>query len=461
MHSRFLLLFIVFSLNVSAQYTGYNMIQLSNWDNDDLPSLGSQQYSACWGWYDSTKNREYAIFGSIDSTYFFDVTDATKPVMVDVKAGKSGNSVWREYKTYSHYCYAAADAGRASLQIFDMSYLPDSVHTVYDSDSLVMRSHTLWVDGDRLYCNSVTRSTGASHAVSVLSLADPENPQLLGHIKPPIFDGSPAFVQCHDAFVRNDTLWCSGENAGVFIYDVANMPNHFLLGTIQEYPEHGYNHSGFVSGDGQTFVFTDENAGLGIKAFDISNMANIELQSVFRSNKGAVAHNPYFIGQRLFMSSYHDGVYVYDLTDPTDPKTIAWYDTYPQNGTSYGGFEGCWGVYPDLPSGNIIAIDMTNGLFMLRMDATASAEDFEVKDALLFPNPARDRFSLQFDADVVQDLVLELVAMDGKTLMTKKINVQSGWNSMEFEIPVHIQDGVYLLQLKGANTHICKKLAIR
>lgn len=460
MKKTFLFLFLLTGSMVSAQFTGYNMIQMSRWDNDALPALGSQQFSNGWGWADTTNGKEYAILGSIDSTYFIDVSDPTKPVLCAVRAGKSPRSVWREYKTYKNYCYAVADHGQASLQIFDMSYLPDSVHLVYDSDSLVMRSHTVYIDGDRLYCNSVVTKTNQVHAVDVFSLSDPENPSFLGTLEPPIFDGVPAFVKCHDAFIKNDTLYCSGENAGVFIYDMTNPANGLLLGTIQEYPEKGYNHSGFLSDDGQIFVFTDENSGLGIKAYDMSDFSDFELTSVFRSHANAVAHNPYFIGRRLYVSYYHDGVYVFNMNDPAKPEVIAWYDTYPQNGTNYGGFEGCWGIYPFLPSGNLLAFDMTNGLFVLRMDATASEEVASVVgEVMLYPNPARAEFELSWNQVTSGNMDIVVSDLQGRDVSRRSVEAIPGKNQQMISL-TGVKKGVYLVQLTGANTHICKKLLV-
>lgn len=458
---KFLLLVLLFTgVAVSAQFTGYNMIQLGRWDNDDLPALGSQQFSNGWGWADSSNGKEYAIVGSIDSTYFIDISNPAKPVVCAVRAGKSPRSVWREYKTYKNYCYAVADHGQASLQIFDMSYLPDSVHLVYDSDSLVMRSHTVYIDGDRLYCNSVVTRSNQVHAVDVFSLADPENPTFLGTLEPPIFDGVPAFVKCHDAFIKNDTLYCSGENAGVFIYNMKDAANGQLLGTIQEYPEKGYNHSGYLSDDGKIFVFTDENSGLGIKAYDMSNFNDFELKSVFRSHSGAIAHNPYFIGRRLYMSYYHDGVYVFNMNDPAKPEVIAWYDTYPQNGTNYGGFVGCWGIYPFLPSGNLLAFDMTNGLFVLRMDATASEESPAIiGDVKLYPNPTGSNFELSWNQVASSNMEIVISDMQGCVVSRQSIEAPPGVNQHLITLS-GVKKGMYLVQLTGANTHICKKLLL-
>lgn len=461
MKKLFSCLFLLTGLSLHAQFTGYNMIQMSRWDNDSLPALGTQQFSNGWGWADSATGREYAIMGSIDSTYFIDVTDPFKPVVRDVHAGRVGRSVWREYKTYKNYCYAVADHGAASLQIFDMSYLPDSVHLVYDSDTLFYRSHSLYIDGDRLYCNSVTLRTGERHAVDVFSLANPEEPVLLGTLVAPIFGGTPAFVVCHDAFVRNDTLYCSGENAGIFIYDMKDAQNPLLLGTISEYPERGYNHSGFLSDDGQVFVFTDENAGLGIKAYDVSDLNNMELLSVFRSHQGAVAHNPYFIGRRLFMSYYHDGLYVFNMNDPKNPEVIAWYDTYPQNGTGYGGFEGCWGTYPFLPSGNLLAFDMSNGLFVLRMDATSGAEEItETRDFFLYPNPGSGTFNLEWKLGSDETMQLQVLNASGQLVLDRSVQGMTGRNKEVLDLG-GLAPGMYVVQLTGTKNHICRKLLLR
>ena len=454
-------LFLFCQLVLQAQFTGYNMVQVGRWDNDSLTSLGTQQFSNGWGWADSLTGREYAILGSVDSTYFIEVTNPARPVVRDVRAGRVSKSVWREYKTYKNYCYAVGDAGKASLQIFDMSYLPDSVHLVYDSDSIIMRSHTVYIDQDKLYCNSVITNDFRSFPVSVLSLADPENPELLGHLEPYAGGQSPAFVRCHDAYVRNDTLYCSGENAGVFIYNMKDNPAGTFISSITEYPENGYNHSGYLSDDGKIFVFTDENAGLGIKAYDMTDIRDPELLTVFRSSTEATAHNPYFIGRKLYVSVYHDGVYVFDLSNEKEAKVIAWYDTYPQNGNNYSGFEGCWGIYPFLPSGNLLAFDMTNGLFVLRMDATAGMdENTNQLEMLLFPNPANEQVTVNWNQYADEKITIEVKDMGGRTVFTHETEGITGVNQTELALE-GFNKGIYFVQLTGAKTHLCSKLLLR
>jgi hypothetical protein len=96
-----------------------------------------------------------------------------------------------------------------------------------------------------------------------------------------------------------------------------------------------------------------------------------------------IVHNPFFLGNGLFLSYYHDGIQVYDLTDPLNPIRIAYYDTYPQN-TTYSSYYGAWGVYPYLPSGTIVASDINHGLFLLKMKLgklEISNENFWIQEA--------------------------------------------------------------------------------
>lgn len=458
-----LLLFVCligYTSQAQLKHKEFNMYKLSRWDDDSLASNGIQTFNACWGWYDSIKKREYAIMGSVDSTYFIDVTDPYNPKKCDVEAGRGRFSTWRDYDTYGHYCYAVQDASIGSLQIFDLSYLPDSVVKVYDSDSLLYRSHTIFVEGDRLYANSVTTNFGTRRAMQIMSLANPEKPELTGVLIPPVFGGAPAFNFCHDSHVRNDTLYCSGETSGVFIFDVSNPQNARLLATIPDYPEKGYNHSSWLTEDGKSLVFVDENFGLGIKMYDVSDFNNIELQSVFRSNAGAVVHNPYIKGDHLYLSYYEDGVYIFDIKDPKNPVLSAYFDTYPQNNDGeYNGFRGCWSVYPFLPSGNILASDQTNGLFVLKSDVLNSTADIGIQDFKVYPNPVNgSKLNINIFNQNEKEISIAINNTLGATVYTSEHNIETGINNIEVEIPEHLKQGIYFVTITGRISNICKKI---
>lgn len=449
------------ALMAFSQHKKFNMVQLSRWDNDSLSTMGLQSYNDVWGWYDTVKKREYAIVGTVDSTYFFDVTNPfATPIKCDAEAGRSGFSIWRDYDTYSHYCYAVQDANVGALQIFDMSYLPDSVHKVYQSDSLLYRSHTIFRSGDKLYCNSATTRNGTRRASQILSLADPENPTLAGIITPPIFGGTAAFNFCHDTYVRHDTAYCSGETSGLYIFDVSNPANPKYLAAITDYPEKGYNHSSWTTDDGKYIFFTDENHGLGIKAFEIDNFANMDFQSVFRSNPGAIAHNPYIRGNFLYVSYYEDGVYVFDIRNPKNPQVVAYYDTHPQNNEGqYRGFYGCWSVYPFLPSGIVLALDQTNGLFVLKADATISVEEMGVETFNVYPNPLNsDNLSVSLLNHDEREVTVTITDALGVEVYRSQQAVEEGLNNLSVQMPEGAKAGIYFVTITGRISNICKKI---
>jgi hypothetical protein len=74
----------------------------------------------------------------------------------------------------------------------------------------------------------------------------------------------------------------------------------------------------------------------------------------------------------VFVSYYHDGLQVFDVSTPEDPKRIAWFDTFIES--SHVGYAGAWGVHSSLPSGRILISDITNGLFVLEL----AVEEIEV-----------------------------------------------------------------------------------
>ena len=75
-----------------------------------------------------------------------------------------------------------------------------------------------------------------------------------------------------------------------------------------------------------------------------------------------IPHNTHVFGDYLVTSYYTSGVTIIDASDPFNLIEVAYYDTSPSSG---GSFDGCWGAYPYLPSGLILATDQQEGLFVL------------------------------------------------------------------------------------------------
>lgn len=480
----FLPVFMLFSLSLSvkvnAQEINYELKFLSRWDNDSFVVFDNQTYNDLWGWA-APDGREYAIIGTADSTYFIDVTDPYHPVVRDAEAGKHPLCIHRDYQTYKNYCYAVADEGDAStLQIFDMRYLPDSVHKVYDSDTLVQRAHDIFIEGNTLYFADSKRVTYTSSgkrfnrfSMTVATLEDPEKPKFIANLYPPKIDGKSLFNEVHDLFVRNDTAYLSCGNSGLFIYNYKDKVNPKLITAIQNYPQKGYNHSSWLTADGNHLVFTDETWGRELKIYDVSQLKDhtkpnpdTEFLSLFGSNaqSGSVAHNPFIKGKLVFISYYHDGLVVFDISNPKLPRKVAQYDTYPENPEgNYTSYIGNWGVYPFLPSGNIIASDMLNGLFVFKLDTVTgiSEENIASKPEIsVFPNPFQADYSvLVKNFEPYSKVSLQFTDVLGREIW-KETAITSGNNEQKFNCtpPTNLPAGIYFLKLEAGEIRKMLKL---
>ena len=115
--------------------------RLSQWKTG-VPSV----YNEVWGI--AQNGREYAVIGTWSGTYFVDVTNPSAPAMVDYVPGRDESCfcIHRDYHDYNGYLYMVTDEEPGSLQIVDLSGLPDSVSVVYDSDLLFTTSHNIFID---------------------------------------------------------------------------------------------------------------------------------------------------------------------------------------------------------------------------------------------------------------------------------------------------------------------------
>ena len=366
------LIICLLSFKVNSQtYAANNFTLISVISPETNLNSYGDKYSSCWGWYQANKNKEYAIAGSTSGTYWVDVTNPATPTVSAFKAGKITTTVWREIKTYQNYCYVVSDdGGPNSFQIFDMQYLPDSVHKVFDSQTLFKKGHTLTIDGTNLYVAGVTYSTGSTSSMNLYSLATPSAPVLMRKLNQDA--GFISYV--HDMCVENDTIFASCGNQGLYVFKYNSGSNTFTqLGSLTSYTASGFNHSSAWTPNRKTLVLTDEvPTHLPIKILNVQNLSNIQVLATTNQFTNTTPHNPFMVSnQYCFMSSYQDGLQLYDISTPTAPVLAGYFDTYYQGGGNNGvwtgdDYDGLWSAYPYFPSKNIFACDQKNGLFMLK-----------------------------------------------------------------------------------------------
>ena len=314
------------------------------------------------GYVDSVGN-EYALVGTNQGLSIVNVTNPSIPFIRFSVPGTQND--WREVKTYRKFAYVTTEGGSNGLQIIDLSHLPDTIYyKQYKGDAAINNQlntiHALHCDTATayLYLYGSNLFSGAS---LFISLADPWNPHYVGNY---IYPGSGSDSYVHDGYACNDTLYEGHIYPGFFtVVDVRNKLNPVLLAT-QETPTR-FTHNTWLSDNHKTLFTTDENSGSFLGAYDISDLSNIQELSRSQTSPGSgvIIHNTHILNDFAITSWYKDGVVITDVSRPANPVEVGKYDTYPQG--SGNGFNGCWGVYPFLPSGTIVASDIDNGLFVL------------------------------------------------------------------------------------------------
>ena len=329
----------------------------------------SQTLANVWGY--ASGGNEYALVGAKSGLSIVNVTDPDNPDEIIQISGPT--SSWREIKTYQHYAYVVSEGG-GGVQVVDLSNLPGtnlSWHSYKGNGAIndqLVRAHALHVDEVKGYLYVYGSNLFGGRALVFNLNGDPYNPNYVGYFNSN-FQGNQNYI--HDGFVSNDIMYAAHIYGGFF--SVVNMANKNNPTLITTQPTPGlFTHNTWRSGN--TLFTTDENNNSFLAAYDITDFDDVFLLDKIQSNPGSnsVVHNTHIINDYAVTSWYKDGITVVDVSRPANLVQVGNYDTYP-NGSG-GGFDGCWGVYPYLPSGNILAtnipvLNTSNGeLFILTPD---------------------------------------------------------------------------------------------
>ena len=311
--------------------------------------------SDVWGYADSAGN-EYALVGAHDSISIVDVTNPAAPVKLHSIDGPL--TIWRDLKTYSHYAYIVHDGiwmgTERGVTIIDMSGLPSTItykDTVMDGMSTV---HNIYMDDGHLYLCGGPAAENDGLAIYDLT-SDPWNPVLVGEY-------TDQYV--HDVYVRNDTAYAAEVYAGQLnILDVSDKAAAVSLGT-RTYTN-AFTHNTWLNDAGTVCFTTDETEYGWIYSWDVTDPSNITYLDGIRSNLKngmTIPHNVHVLDDFLVTSYYADGVVVFDGARPHNLIQVGHYDTSDEE---FDSFAGCWGAYPFLPSGHVLATDVLTGLYIL------------------------------------------------------------------------------------------------
>ena len=305
--------------------------------------------------YADSSGREYALVGTTRGLEIVDITDPVNPDYLFLVPGATGQGGgWREVATYKGFAYVTTEQS-SGLVVVNLNYLPDSIgyHTINPGN--MQTSHTVFIDEKGYaYIN------GTDQEQLFLDLnANAWNPPLRGRF-------TNNYV--HDCFVRNDTMWAACINDGFMkVVNVANKTNtNAAANTLATWNTPlNFSHNIWLSDDGKYVFTTDEKPSSYLTCYDVSDLENVTETDRTQVEPGSntIIHNTYFKNDYCVSSYYTYGITIHDVSRKNNLVEVGNFDTSPFTGD---GFNGAWGVWPFLPSGNLIISDIENGLWVVK-----------------------------------------------------------------------------------------------
>jgi len=424
-----LLTFILLILiNYSYAQQSYNVDLLDHWtDTTLLDGAEDAIFSDVWGFNYNSEN--YIALGSTEGTHILKIVNK-KLIEIDFKAGKfsSPQVQHRDFKTYKNYLYGVCDEGPSSLQIFDLSTLPDSVHKVYDSSEYFQICHNIFIDTAKakLY------ACGPDNVgMKVFDIQNPILPELIYEYTQNNY--------VHDCYVINNTAYLNCGFDGLTIYNFESTPPQ-QLGLLDFYAGQGYNHSGWLTDDKKKYVFIDETKGKKVKICNIESLIDIEVSALYgtKNYENAVAHNVQLFNDFAFISYYNEGLRIVDIKT-NKPKEVGFYDTFHQS-TNYK-LNGAWGVFVFEEEELIVVSDRQNGLFLCHFPIQLYRS--LNNNTITSNTPFIDETSkIIYDSDETNPLTFSIYDLNGHQVYLKE-----SFNDW-INIPLTLSSGgyVYLIQ---------------
>lgn len=361
--SVMIILFV--STNMLSAQDSLNLKRIATHDT------GATKYNDIWGYV--YEDEEYMVYGAENSINIMKVTDCSNPVLMHQWVDGT-TTTWRDFKSYGDYIYAVCDGGGCTegLQTIHKDTMS---FAQWQSTDDFLRAHNIFIDevNARLYAVG-TNTQNKGIIVYDLSVT-PGAPTLMASVDLGVISEEAGSWYVHDVYVRDNIAYTSHGDIGTYaIWDFTDPTAPVLLGSSTCDGLGDYNHSSWVTPDLQYAYIAEEVPQKPMTILDISDVENIEYLGQFHDplipgpqyNR---AHNPFIHGDLLYISYYHDGLKIYDISEPEKPVVEGYYDTYPSN-TNYNGYKGAWGVYPYLPSGCIGVSDYNTGLHLLRHEVT-------------------------------------------------------------------------------------------
>ncbi|MEO6777389.1 MAG: hypothetical protein ABI467_30960 [Kofleriaceae bacterium] len=200
----------------------------------------------------------------------------------------------------------------------------------------------------------------------IYDLTDPEHPAKLGQFA---VNG----MLVHDLSIEHGIAYLNAWDQGFVVVDFTNPAAPVRLGAWSNTPTRTSHSNWTTTIDGRHIALHgEESYGAKLDLVDVDPAAPGFMQSfaTWQTRPWVSIHNLMAFGTKAYFTYYQDGVRVLDLSDPTRPTQIGYFNTWdPQaDYTSSDFFEGAVGIDVDRARHLVFVADSPRGLLILGDD---------------------------------------------------------------------------------------------
>ena len=362
------------------------------------------------------------VANGYDGLRAFDISDPGSPIQVGYF-----NNMEPVNKVILAREYAFLANGSNGMLILDIRDLTDlkevsqisGSHGVYDIE---IRDNLAFLARDR-------------DGLRIIDIADPANPVEIG------------FYETEDrAFnldVSGDYAYIADWSGGLRIIDISDPANPTETGFLDDI--------GFIRSvaAGRDYAFVGMSNPY-VKVIDISDPANPVFVSQYFT---ARAQDLIVRDEKLYVSAGYNGVFILDLSDPTDLGQVGYYDT---GGEVYETF-----IYDD----DVYLADYTAGMTILHFGviSTTEAPGHSNPESLsietIYPNPFGDFTTINCSLDRPESITLKMRDAQGRTVkILQKSRMLPGtfvitWDGTD-DSGKRVSPGMYFIELANQKERV-------
>ena len=288
----------------------------------------------------------------------FDVSDPTAPVEVAVFS-PPGGADWRSAVSVDGTLYVAT--ANAGVAVVDISR-PSAPVLLGHVPGGPVQVTGVSVDGDRLYA---TVESPDEPGTLRFDLSTPGLPRLM---ESSTLDArNPNRLYTGGSVITHEgRLYLNHQHEGLKVADIRDPAGLRLLGRYT-YPYARSSASAVGTFAGRTIAFElGRGPGARLRVLDVSDPGNIQKVSEYGLRYVVSPHDLQLVGSRLYLSYHHEGLRLLDVSHPTQPREVGYYNTFRDTdlGRGDGADEGAAGLH--VPGdGHVYVVDTVRGLLVL------------------------------------------------------------------------------------------------